>query len=122
MLQSGLVLLGSMLSLTSFLGFGHLDRLNDFFSLLLIIDARSVVLLGDHFLLKFPFLLIEYFLLNSVIIPLLQAHDIRRFLLRLFNFLPCAHFLLLQEGNTVSQHIRILFNTTTEEQGVVKLW
>lgn len=72
-------------------------------------------MLNQHFLFKFSLLQIIHLLGHTLVISLLEAHDVCSTFLGLLNLFPSAHFLLLEQGNTVGKHIGIFLNTILKE-------
>lgn len=110
LLESHFILGGLHLSLGCLLCFRVFNRLDDLLLFLLVDQALSHVLFNQHFLLEIAFLIVLNFLGDTLVVTLLQAHDVLSTLLCLFDFLPGAHFFLLEEGNTIGKHVCIFFN------------
>lgn len=53
------------------------------------------------------------YMLDTVLIAVLQRDNLVGTLAGVFNLLPGLHFFLLQQGNTVSQQVGVVLNPTT---------
>jgi len=115
-LQPLLVLLRLQLGLGSFLGLRVLDRLHDLLLLLLVHEAHAHVLFLKHLLFEFLFLLVLNFLGDALVIALLEPHHVGSALLCFLDLLPGTHLLLLEEGDTVGQHVCVLLHTAHTQQ------
>ena len=65
--------------------------------------------------------IVETYLLHLLLIPFLQPSDVIRSLLSLLNLLPCLHFLLLQQSDTIGQQLGISLNAINKNIGKNKL-
>ena len=113
-LQSLLILLRLQLGLRRLFRLRVLDRLHDLLLLLLVHEPHAHILLLEHLLLEFLLLLVLDLLGDALVVALLEAHDVGRALLGLLDLLPGAHFLLLEEGDAVRQHVGVFFHTGHE--------
>ena len=59
----------------------------------------------------------DTYLLNLLFVPFLKTSDVARTFLGLLNFLPCLHFLLLQQSDTIGQQLGISLNAINKNIG-----
>ena len=62
-------------------------------------------------MLKLYFIYLWTYLLDPVLVSLLERHDFIGALLRVLNLLPRLHLLLLEQGDTIGQQLCVSLDT-----------